>query len=64
VLGLSRTQYVYNAQNTDQSNWPWMATLGYWEDTVWVHTCGATLISEYHVLTAAHCLKDKDKLDR
>ena len=42
--------------------WPWMASLGYWaEDGKWDHQCGATLISQHHFLTAAHCLKQPNE---
>ena len=43
--------------------WPWMASLGYFNQTndsnqEWTHTCGATLISHEHFLTAAHCTQN------
>ena len=37
-------------------NWPWMASIGFYdEDDKWNHQCGATLLTERHFLTAAHC---------
>ncbi len=37
-------------------NWPWMASIGFYnESNQWNHQCGATLITEKHFLTAAHC---------
>ena len=56
--GLPR--FIHGSRSTDQcedSNWPWMATLGYWNNKTWVHQCGATLISNHHAMTAAHCLE-------
>ena len=36
--------------------WPWIASIGYYDkDDKWQHQCGATLISDRHFLTAAHC---------
>ena len=44
--------------NYEVGDWPWMASLGYWSDGVWSHQCGATLISQTHFITAAHCVRD------
>jgi len=40
-------------------SWPWLVSLQYNGN----HFCGGTLIDEYHVLTAAHCLQESSMLD-
>ena len=37
---------------------PWQASIRVRGDGVSVHWCGATIISHYHVVTAAHCLNE------
>ena len=49
------------AEKTGDIQWPWMASLGnYSSDLRWQHRCGATLIDPQFVLTAAHCVEDRD----
>ena len=37
---------------------PWQASLRVRGREQTYHWCGATIISRYHLITAAHCLKD------
>ena len=58
------TAFIAGPPNDPENNpvgfWPWMASIGSFDDQgLWVHQCGATLISEQHFLTAAHCAKNK-----
>jgi secreted trypsin-like serine protease len=39
--------------------WPWMGSLGTHKEGNWSHHCGATLIDETKVITAAHCVNAK-----
>ena len=53
--------HVAGATNHPEKNptghWPWMASFGVlYKDSRWEHQCGATLISNKHFITAAHCL--------
>jgi secreted trypsin-like serine protease len=41
----------------DPDEWPWLAALVHREGRGNGQYCGATLISDTHVLTAAHCIK-------
>ncbi|UJR36463.1 hypothetical protein I4U23_029187 [Adineta vaga] len=46
---------IVGGQEAVPHSWPWLVSLQYRGN----HFCGGTLIDEYHVLTAAHCLQDQ-----
>ncbi len=46
-----------HSERNPLGDWPWMASIGYYgTDNKWEHQCGATLITDKHFLTAAHCV--------
>ena len=54
------TGAVSDPEHYPVGHWPWMASIGFYNDQKhYSHQCGATLISDQHFLTAAHCVKDK-----
>lgn len=44
-------------------SWPWLAVLGYRRgDGTYRWLCGGTLVSDRHIVTAAHCVFGRDDL--
>ncbi|XP_074162302.1 chymotrypsin-C-like isoform X2 [Sminthopsis crassicaudata] len=50
------TTRVVGGEDARPHSWPWQISLQYLKDDTYRHTCGGTLISNQHVLTAAHCI--------
>jgi len=68
--GILFTDFSKCGENTDPRRiahsskvglWPWMASLGYWSNGEWTHECGATLVSQSSIITAAHCIDNDNK---
>uniref|UniRef100_F6ZPY1 Chymotrypsin C n=1 Tax=Equus caballus TaxID=9796 RepID=F6ZPY1_HORSE len=49
---------VVGGETVSPHSWPWQVSLQYLRDDTWRHTCGGTLITDRHVLTAAHCISN------
>ncbi|XP_028339211.1 chymotrypsin-C isoform X1 [Physeter macrocephalus] len=49
---------VVGGENAIPHSWPWQISLQYLKNGTWRHTCGGTLITPSHVLTAAHCISN------
>ena len=47
---------IVGGRPADPDEWPWLAALVHKSGRGSGQYCGATLISDTHVLTAAHCL--------
>ena len=56
LSGQRITGALNHPELNEVGHWPWMASIGYLDSqNKWRHQCGATLISDHHFLTAAHC---------
>lgn len=54
---------IVGGTESERAEWPWMAALGYETDGEIEFQCGGALITDRHVLTAAHCIFGKDNLN-
>ncbi|XP_048873187.1 elastase 2 like [Brienomyrus brachyistius] len=51
---------VVGGEDARPHSWPWQISLQYLNNGEWRHTCGGTLISSDWVLTAAHCINNRN----
>nr|XP_008196144.1 PREDICTED: proclotting enzyme isoform X3 [Tribolium castaneum] len=56
TVAMKASPLISYGQNTTQGQWPWHVALYHIQGAQLLYTCGGTLISENHVLTAAHCV--------
>jgi len=51
---------IVNGRPAKRNAWPWIAALGYTDPNSGdvTYLCGATLVTDRHVVTAAHCIRD------
>ena len=54
VRRISTSATVFGGNDTEPGDWPWMAHI---EVLGGIENCGGALISNRHVLTAAHCFE-------
>ncbi|KAF6200865.1 hypothetical protein GE061_005312, partial [Apolygus lucorum] len=52
---------IINGRESTESKYPFMVSL---RTPTNIHFCGASIISPIHILTAAHCVSNKDRKDR
>lgn len=52
---------VHGGASVERGDWPWLVALFHQERSRLQLKCGGTLIDNRRIITAAHCLLDKDK---
>ena len=49
--------YIVHGKDAATGQWPWQIALFTKHKGNWLFSCGGSLVSHYHVITAAHCVK-------
>jgi len=47
---------IVGGQEAEPHAYPWQISLQYKDFLTYYHTCGATIVDEYHIVCAAHCV--------
>ncbi|XP_064292732.1 LOW QUALITY PROTEIN: serine protease gd-like [Plodia interpunctella] len=58
--GNERLPLIFNGQSYSRGDWPWLVALYKRKDGSLTFICSGTLISDRHVVTAAHCMRQKN----
>jgi len=61
-LTLGRQERIVGGQEAEPHAYPWQVSLQYHDFIISpnYHTCGATIIDEYHIACAAHCIDGRN----
>lgn len=62
ICGNIAEDRISHGNKTDINQFPWMAILQYESADGLQQRCGGTLINSRYILTAAHCLNQRDPL--
>jgi len=60
VKGSGGEDYIIGGEDTEENEYPWQVRLSVKLNARQYKLCGGTLISSTHVLTAAHCVENKE----
>ena len=60
ICGTTNSDRIIGGKNASLGAYPWIAQIGYTIDSKpkLNYRCGATLINQIYVVTAAHCVSD------
>ncbi|KAI2805933.1 Suppressor of tumorigenicity 14 protein [Blomia tropicalis] len=54
---------IVGGTQSGYGEWPWMVSLRQWKKNAFLHKCGAALLNEHWVVTAAHCVENVSPTD-
>uniref|UniRef100_A0A8C4RH82 Peptidase S1 domain-containing protein n=1 Tax=Erpetoichthys calabaricus TaxID=27687 RepID=A0A8C4RH82_ERPCA len=58
-LGLAPEARIIGGTVAPRGSWPWQVSFQFLDDVVYTMLCGGSIITNYWVLTAAHCFAGK-----